>query len=133
MCTAFSFPVLLRKAERLIHVGSPHKRNDWDVSSIFLNCLASKWQNVRLWKNEHESLREESTDITTEFSEGREVVLHVLKILSDVVTLASCTATKVVESETWSRILNTAQVDRAKLCEVLRVKDHSALCMVFIF
>jgi hypothetical protein len=38
------------------------------------------------------------------------------------VSLASCTPTKVSKSDAWTRIVNSAQDDRAKLCEILRGK-----------
>jgi len=72
------------------------------------------------WKNEYESLLSESKDLIIEAPEAKDVIQRVLKTLSDIVNLASCTSTKVGQSEEWTRIVNTAQEDRAKLCEILR-------------
>jgi hypothetical protein len=71
------------------------------------------------WKNEYKFLRTESKDLIAESPEGKDVIQHVLKTLSDIVSPASCTPTKVGQSGEWSRILNTTQEDRAKLCDIL--------------
>jgi hypothetical protein len=84
------------------------------------------------WINEHESLRSESKSLIVETPEAKDVIQRVLKTLSDIVSLASCTPAKVGQSEEWSQIVATAQEDREKLCAVLRGKRlFSALYGVY--
>jgi len=71
------------------------------------------------WKNEYESLQTESKDLITESPEAKDVIQRVLKALDGIIILGCCTPTKVGQSEEWSRIVNTAQEDRVKLCEIL--------------
>jgi hypothetical protein len=84
------------------------------------------------WKNEYESLRCESKDLITESPEARDVIQRVMKTLSDIVSLASCTPKKVGHSNEWAQIANTAQEDRANLCQTLKGKRlFSALYGVY--
>jgi hypothetical protein len=86
----------------------------------------------RYWKNEYESLRYESKYQIAEAPDAKDVIQCVLKTLSDIVSLASCTPTKVGQGKEWSRIVDTAQEDRTKLCEALRGKRlFSALYGVY--
>jgi hypothetical protein len=71
------------------------------------------------WKNEYESLQTESKDLITESPEAKDVIQRVLKALNGIISQAFCTPTKLGQSEEWSRIVNTAQEDRAKLREIL--------------
>ena len=48
-----------------------------------------------------------------ESPEAQDVIQRVLKTLSNIIRLASCTPTKIGQSEEWSTIVNTAQEDRA--------------------
>ena len=74
------------------------------------------------WKNEHESLRTEAKDLIAESPDAKEVIQRVLKTISDIVSLASCTPTKVGQGEEWTRIVDAAQEDREKLCAILQGK-----------
>jgi len=84
------------------------------------------------WKNEFESLRSESKDLIVKSPDAKDVIERVLKTLSDIVSLASCTPVKVGQGEDWSRIVETAQEDRKNLCAILRGKRlFSALYGVY--
>jgi len=74
------------------------------------------------WKNEYESLRAESKNLIAELPKAKDVIQRVLKTLNNIIRLASCTPTKVGQSEEWSRIVNTAQEDRTKHCAILQGK-----------
>ena len=73
-------------------------------------------------KNEYESLRTEAKNLIAESLDAKDVIQRVLKTISDIVSLASCTPTKVGQGEEWTRIVDAAQEDRAKLCAILRGK-----------
>jgi len=47
------------------------------------------------WKNEFESLSSESKDLIVKSPDAKDVIESVLKTISDVVSLASCTPVKV--------------------------------------
>ena len=84
------------------------------------------------WKNEYEYLWNESKNLIAESPEAKDVIQRVLKTLSDIVKIASCIPTKGGQSEEWFRIVNTAQKDRTKICEILRGKRlFSALFGVY--
>jgi len=72
------------------------------------------------WKNEYESLRSESKDLIVKSPDAKDVTQRILKTLSDIVSLASCTPAKVGHGKDWSRIVDTVQEDRANLCAVLQ-------------
>jgi hypothetical protein len=84
------------------------------------------------WTNEYEALRCESKDIVTKSPEAGDVIQRVLKTLSDIVSLASCTPKKVGHGEEWAQIADAAQEDRANLCKILKGKRlFSALYGVY--
>ena len=84
------------------------------------------------WKNEYESLGCESKDLIKESPEAKDVIQRVLKTLSDIVSLASCTPKEVGHSDEWAQIADTAQEDRANLCQILKGKRlFSALYGVY--
>jgi hypothetical protein len=84
------------------------------------------------WKNEYESLWAESKDLITESPDAKDVIQRVLKTISDIISLVSCTPTIVGQGEEWTRIVEVAQEDRVKLCAILQRKRlFSALYGVY--
>ena len=80
----------------------------------------------------NESLRTESKDLIAESPDAKDVIQCVLKTIGDIVSLASCTPPKVGQGEVWTRTVDAAQEDRAKLCPILRGKPlFSALYGVY--
>jgi len=92
---------------------------DWDASSP---SLTEKTEYEEYWINECESLRSESKSLIVEAPEAKDVIQRVLKTLSEIVCLASCTPAKVRQSAEWTQIVATAQEDRKKVCAVVRGK-----------
>jgi hypothetical protein len=69
----------------------------------------------RQWDSEHDSLRQEYKNLVNKYPYASDIIKQVIKVLSDIVSLAKCTPVYVGESESWQRVVNCAMQDMINL------------------
>jgi hypothetical protein len=77
----------------------------------------------RQWDSEHDSLRQEYKNLVCKYPDASDIIKQVIKVLSDIVSLAKCTPVCVGKSESWQSVVNCAMQDRVNLCQVLKGKS----------